>query len=384
MRSTILYYSTAVLAACAFASPISIRDEAGVPHNGGGHSYHGDKGHSYKGGEDDGDYGSGGEAQHTGGTGVFSFPLPDGFPNPSPDQINDIQIRAHGNLPNTPLPTNLSPEGITNFKLIAFNELFEVAFFYELVQNITNDVQGYAFGGQKDKILEDLQVIVAVEELHALSPCKYSFPVTDYDSAIALAATFTDIVLGTLQDVNQIFSQNGDNAPVRLVSSVIGNEGEQEGLFRVIQEKTTPAQPFLTTSVRDFAFTAIQGFVVPGSCPNIDTIPLTTFKPLNVLTQNILPKTQTLEFSFEVGDYTGDLNALSLVLVNALNTPIVETLDNLQNENGVVTFTAGFPFDQYLLHGLTIAAVTNSAGPFADADAVAQNTIFAPGLIEVE
>jgi hypothetical protein len=35
------------------------------------------------------------------------------------------------------------------------------------------------------------------------------------------------------------------------------------------------------------------------------------------------------------------------------------------------------------MNGLTIAAVTNGAGPFATADAVAQASIFGPGLIEI-
>ncbi|KAL5404074.1 hypothetical protein PMIN04_012668 [Paraphaeosphaeria minitans] len=190
--------------------------------------------------------------------------LPDGFPNPSREQVDGIQKRAHGTLPNTPLPSQLTMDGITNFKHIAFNELFEVAFFFELVQNITNNVNGYELGEGRDEILRDLSVILASEELHALGanailhangvdpikPCRYNFPVNDYMSAIALAATFTHIVLGVLQDVNDIFARNAESGAVRLISSVIGNEGEQESLFGIIQKKTTPAQPFLTTSTR--------------------------------------------------------------------------------------------------------------------------------------
>ncbi|KAL5408465.1 hypothetical protein PMIN06_003049 [Paraphaeosphaeria minitans] len=369
MRSTLLF-GAAALAASTFASPIIKRgDQDQDDHHDGGHENQGD----------------------------FSFPLSDGFPNPSPDQIKDIQDRAHGTLPNTPLPTGLSEDGITNFKLIAFNEIFEVAFFNELVQNITNEVEGYRFGKDKDQVLKDLNVIVAVEELHALGanailqankqdpiqPCKYSFPVSDFESAIGLAATFTDVVLGTLQDVNDIFAQNTENGPVRLISSVIGNEGEQEGLFRIIQKKTTPAQPFLTTGTRDFAFTAIQGFVVPGSCPNIEDIPLKTFKPLNVVSQNIQPKDQELQFSFDISAVDVDIDSLSLVLISGQNAPIVEKLENIEVEDGVATFTAEFPFEKFLLHGLTIAAVTHYAESFDSADDVAKQTIFAPGLIEV-
>ncbi|KAL5403980.1 hypothetical protein PMIN04_012703 [Paraphaeosphaeria minitans] len=123
--------------------------------------------------------------------------------------IRETQERAHGTLPNTPLPAHLSKEGITNFKLVAFNELFEVAFFFELVQNITNNVDGYDLGEGRDEILEDLTIILAVE---------YNFPVSDYKSAVALAATFTDVVLGALQDVNDIFAQNAENGLVQIIT----------------------------------------------------------------------------------------------------------------------------------------------------------------------
>ncbi|KAF9729985.1 late sexual development protein [Paraphaeosphaeria minitans] len=127
----------------------------------------------------------------------------------SATNIRETQERAHGTLPNTPLPAHLSKEGITNFKLVAFNELFEVAFFFELVQNITNNVDGYDLGEGRDEILEDLTIILAVE---------YNFPVSDYKSAVALAATFTDVVLGALQDVNDIFAQNAENGLVQIIT----------------------------------------------------------------------------------------------------------------------------------------------------------------------
>ncbi|KAF9730285.1 late sexual development protein [Paraphaeosphaeria minitans] len=210
IQALAIYYSTAALATLACASPTSSfspqhhgRDE----HNRG--YYH--EGDSFR---------------------ELSPYLPDVFPNPSLEQIRETQERAHGTLPNTPLPAHLSKEGITNFKLIAFNELFEVAFFFELLQNITNNVDGYELGEARDEILEDLTVILAVEELHALGanailqangvdpikPCRYNFPVSDYKSAVALAATFTDVVLGALQDVNDIFAQNAENGLVRLIS----------------------------------------------------------------------------------------------------------------------------------------------------------------------
>lgn len=49
-----------------------------------------------------------------------------------------------------------------------------------------------------------------------------------------------------------------------------------------------------------------------------------------------------------------------------------------------VTFKANFPFDGTTFdNGLTITALTTSAGPFANANAVSKVTYAGPGLIEI-
>lgn len=123
------------------------------------------------------------------------FPLPNGFPNPNRDGEITIQDGAHGTLPNGPPPPALSAEGVTNLKLIALNELFEVAFFTELIYNVTNKISGYDLEVDHDYILDSLNAIVDQEELHVLNangalehfnqekiqPCKYNckfFPTT--------------------------------------------------------------------------------------------------------------------------------------------------------------------------------------------------------------
>lgn len=284
-------------------------------------------------------------------------------------------------------------------QLIALNELFEVAYFTELVYNLTNKVEGYDLGHNHEYVLDALTAIVAQEELHLLNangalkhfkvapiePCKYSFPVTSFKSAISLAGTFTDLVLGTLQDVNQIFAQNGDAGLVRAVSSVIANEAEQEGLYRLIQKKRPTSQPFVTTATRDFAFTAIQSFTIPGSCPNINTIPLKTFKPLTIETKKIKPQTQNVKFSIskmDAGMYEG--KDLRLVFINGQNLPIVKSLEKWTVEEEKVTFEAQFPFEEFLMNGLTVAAITMGKESFESADEVGDAAVFGPGLLEVE
>jgi hypothetical protein len=324
------------------------------------------------------------------------FPLPDGFPTPNDAQIKQIEQKAFGTLPNAPPPGTISADGLTNLKLIALNELFEVAFFTELISNVTNYVPGFEIASRKERnfVLATLNAVVNQEKLHALNangalehfgadpilPCKYSFPVKTFDEAIALAGTFTSVVLGTLQDVTQIFAQNGDAALTRGIASVIGQEGEQEGWYRLLQGKIPNELPFLTTSVRDFAFTAIQSFTVPGSCPNINTIPLKTFLPLNLLTTP-KAKTQNIKFSWEKPANAAPGSKLFATYINQQNLPVTEPLQMESVNGNTVIAEALFPYDKFEMNGLTILALTNSKGPFPDADAVAAATVFGPGLI---
>ncbi|KAJ5826075.1 hypothetical protein N7474_003213 [Penicillium riverlandense] len=331
------------------------------------------------------------------GTADGQTPLPDGLPNPSQEQLAEIEQNARGTLPNSPPPPFISEMGITNLKLIAFNELFEVAYFNELLMNITTNVTGYTFSDDKDRdfIIEAFTAILAQEELHALSangglshfgvdpiqPCRYQFPVEDFKSAVVLASTFTGLVLGTLQDVVERFANGQDFDLARQISSIIGQEGEQQGWYRVIQGKIPSELPFLTTSDLSFAFTAIQSFVVPGSCPNIEEIPLATFEPLTIATSPD-PETQNITVVFKDPGFN-DRNELWISYINQQNLPIVESLDILSQEHGTVTAEAIFPYTEHEMNGFTIAAITKSRGPFSNAYAVAADTVAGPGLIIV-
>lgn len=339
-------------------------------------------------------------------------PLGNGFPNIAPGSSQQLAIeqQAHGSLSNAPPPpTKPQPDSLTSLRLIAFNELFEVAFFTELLYNLTNNVPGYEVRhqGAHDFIVRALTAVQAQEELHALNannalkhfnesvilPCQYNFPVDNFEDAINLASTFTDVVLGTLQDVQNSFGADGDIGLIRGVGSVIGQEGEQNGFYRQLLDKVPSALPFLTTSTREFAFSALQGFVVSGTCGNLNAIDLQIFAPLTVDTQNIAPCSQTLQFSFSAvnspSSWNSDYSGLSLVYINQQNLPVVEKIQNARKDsNNIVTFEALFPFDDATQgalfgNGLTIAAVTNSSGPFATADLVAKSTVFGPGLIEI-
>ncbi|KAL1638847.1 hypothetical protein SLS58_008552 [Diplodia intermedia] len=333
----------------------------------------------------------------------FRFPLSNDFPNPDQKEIDDIQEIAGGTLPNGPPPPPPSGDALTSLRLIAFNELFEVAFFTDLLKNITENVHGYRvedatrLNVNMDDLIIILATVQAQEELHELNangalekfnagpiqPCEYVFGVDNLKDAIALAATFTDVVLGTLQDVENDFGLSGDIGLIRGVASVIGQEGEQNGFYRLFQGKRPSAEPFLTASTREFAFSALnQNFVVPGTCPNIDTIELPIFEPLKLI-GSAQPKDSIVTFQIEANS-TVDEHDLSLVLINGQNLPIIEKLMNIKKmDHGVIQFDAAFPFDTNLLFGLTIAVVTNTDKGLTDVDKVADATVFGPALIEV-
>ena len=329
----------------------------------------------------------------------FKFPLSNGFPNiqvPS-DALTAIQKQAHGTLPNGALPKKINDTTNTVLELIAFNEIFEVAYFTSLLTNITDGTFDVGKGAAKDIVVNAITAVQAQEELHALGanailssagrtpvkPCEYKFPTTDFDSSIALAATFTDLVLGTLQDALAAFGSDGDTELLPLIGGVIGQEGEQVGFYRNIGKKIPSALPFLTRSTAPFAYSALnQMFVVPGSCPNAAMIKIPIFEPLTVVSAPKEPVDTTVTFS--IAKKAGvDLSKMSVVYINQQNTPVSEPIHSIADKGDMITFCADFPGAKNLMNGLTIAGLAEGAGPFADVTAATAATKYGPGLIEI-
>lgn len=96
--------------------------------------------------------------------GFNPFPLDNGFPNPDSKETDQIQQQALGTLPNGPVPDNISGEGLFNLQIIALNEIFEVAFFTELLYNVTNNVTGYEVeqADKREFIIRTLTAVQAV------------------------------------------------------------------------------------------------------------------------------------------------------------------------------------------------------------------------------
>lgn len=219
----------------------------------------------------------------------------------------------------------------------------------------------------------------------APSPCKYQFPVDNLKDAVLLAGTFTDVVLGALQDANVIFSEEGLPQIVRLISSVIGQEGEQNGFYRLYLNQVPSESPFLTTVPAAFAWSALQAFVVPGSCvKDISNINLPIFPGLMVnggAIAAIEPKNQTLSFSATLKEsHSGE--DLYITYTTGQQLPYSVKAENVKWNGNSVTLDAEFPFFALVASGFSHAALTTSCN-ISTPDDVPNYTLAAPGLIQV-
>ena len=178
---------------------------------------------------------------------------------------------------------------------------------------------------------------------------------------------------------------------VTILGGVLAQEGEQNGFYRSLQKKVASAAPFLTGGSPSFAFSAIQGFIVPNSCPQpLSSINLTTFGALNLVTPTPKAENSTLEFSVAAATAAGGAtnitnSANSLVYLSGANLPVTVPICVKGTVAGLTHFTAEFPFESGFAKGLTIAAVVKGTGKqFQTNDDVAAATVFGPGLIEVD
>lgn len=142
--------------------------------------------------------------------------------------------------------------------------------------------------------------------------------------------------------------------------------------------------PFLTRSTGGFGYSyMMQNFIVPGSCPVAIDVPV--FPPLSLQTQSVQANDQQLSFSFQNNGTSGASNTqdFNLVYINQQNLPIVQPLQGVTTSGDTTTFSASFPYTANLMNGLTIAVLVQGKGPFADADAVANATVYGPAIIEI-
>lgn len=268
-------------------------------------------------------------------------------------------------------------------------------------------------------------------------PCTYQFPVSTFGEAVDFAQTMTDMYIGLLANIQQRTAMNlgSDAHPIIYVlAQALGQEGQQSGWFRSLRRIPPSAEPFLTTSTREFALGWMQHWIVPGSCPNMHDIPLRVPPPLQITAVSIGdaahsgnvtllapgaldPSSQRVAFvngalvptivPFEIrqtspcdGDDQDiqDLRSVKRKWENRWNrdgqTILVSggTVDTRQEGvGGCIASTeivADMPYAQNVMHGLILMAVVENSGDsedeavFITAQDVADATVYGPALVE--
>lgn len=247
---------------------------------------------------------------------------------------------------------------------------------------------------------EELHAVGAVNTLQAANafvptPCKYEFPFDTLEKSIALAETFTAVVLGALQDATVTFAADPAliNA-VRVVASIVGQEGEQNGFYRHFLGYVPSEKPFLTFVPGAYAWSILQLGVVPGSCPyDLAEIDLPIFPGLEVNGDTVAviePVDQTLTFRADLKDFAAaeeyigcGADKIFLTYTAGQELPFSVEVEDLEWDGTVVTFKAFFPYEEHVMGGFSHAAIT-TCKDIESRDYVVENTLAAPAVIQVK
>ena len=176
-----------------------------------------------------------------------------------------------------------------------------------------------------------------------------------------------------------------------IITSITGQEGEQNGLYRVLLDRVPSESPFLTRVPAPFAYSALQMFV--ESCPyDISAIDLPVFPGLMVNGGAIAligPKDQNLRYSADLSSseaakkYVGGSGSgLWLTYTTGQQLPFSVPICDVKWEGSTISFTAVFPFREHVMEGFSHAALTTT-DKFASVDDIPNDTLAAPGVIQV-
>ncbi|KAK3185564.1 hypothetical protein K4F52_005664 [Lecanicillium sp. MT-2017a] len=158
--------------------------------------------------------------------------------------------------------------------------------------------------------------------------------------------------------------------------------------------KETPSEsPFLTHVQAPFAWSALQMFIKPGSCPfDLGEIALPIFPPIMANGGPIAaiePEDQELSFEADLKKMPDaqkyintDAEELSLTYMTGQQLPITVPLKNVMWCGTKIQFKADFPYEKHVMRGLSHGALTKGDG-FNDSMAVVEATIAAPAIIQV-
>ncbi|KAK4495693.1 hypothetical protein PRZ48_012961 [Zasmidium cellare] len=344
------------------------------------------------------------------------FPINDGFPNPSNDQLQKIFRGARGTLPNTPIP-KFHPDTFKSLQIIATNEQIEVSL-YEIcllkIKNGTFGPENFVNADHRQFVIDTFEAFYQQEEVHALigqgglqangqqpiSPSQYQLKTDTYQDCLTTANILGDNVLGTSQGVINQAIAAGDGGLAAQLDSLIAQEGQQSGFLRsemVVNGKHNRipgAMPAYTASTREFLFSLLeQNFIKPGTDKN--KIDLPVFLSLSVQNQNINPVDQTLSYKVNLKTKTGnnykfisnvnwDSKNLYLAYISGQNSPFYEPIKNVKmdSKRQILTFDADFPAYTNIINAFAVGALV-SGNNATTAQEVTSNTVAGPATIEL-
>jgi hypothetical protein len=253
-------------------------------------------------------------------------------------------------------------------------------------------------------------------------PCTYQFPVSTFDQAVDFAQTMTDMYIGLLANIQQRTAKNlgsDSDSIIYVLAQALGQEGQQSGWFRSLRQIPPSAEPFLTTSTREFALSWMQHWIVPGSCPNMEFIPLSVLPELTLTAVSIGDESHSGNVTL-VAPGAVDPDSQSVAFVNGALVPTVVPFkirqttpcdSDRQYPNGmmvngdsqsVVTFErarpaelrgledcvasteilADMPYAHNVMHGLVLMTVVENSDAFIAPQDVADKTVYGPALLE--
>lgn len=202
-------------------------------------------------------------------------------------------------------------------------------------------------------------------------------------------------MLGALQGANVLLSKGGQHDLVQLISSVIGQEGEQNGYYRYFLNRIPSEKPFLTYVPAAFAFSVLQAVVVPGSCPydlsriNLPIFPLLFPNNRPVPIDLLKPEDQMITFQGDLSSATnargyvgGSGGELFLTYTTGQQLPISVGISNVSWSGNTISFDANFPYSEHVMAGFSHATLTTT-NKFDSAEEVAGSTLVGPALLQV-
>ena len=202
----------------------------------------------------------------------------------------------------------LSLDGINQLQLANFLENLEAAFFHEGAMNYTQKFKGHSkVNGVKTA--DVVRRIAAQESLHkssiemllksngaeAVSSCKYSFPVTDEKSFLALSSIITNVGIGALINTVDKLSQT-DGQLEASIASIIPVEARHDAFFRLYNKEVPNPTTFETKISGIWAYNLALDFIQHGSCGNLPSFirSLPVFPDLQLVGSGMLSRSQSL------------------------------------------------------------------------------------------